>query len=173
MQWRFKDIKKIFLGDGLSTGGGVNHWKYWRCFGLISINVLAWLDTRAKRANKTSRKLDVLGIKNHRSAAVGGRASAGCAHWIRVVTACSLHDRNCLCAAEQTEYYVSMLIRRFVSLQVACVKSFHARPKATRSDTNRRINLLVPRNVPFIIYIFHNFSNSFNLKATDFHWNVR
>jgi len=28
----------------------------------------------------------------------------------------------------QTEYYVSVLIRRFVSLRVACVKSYHARP---------------------------------------------
>jgi len=49
------------------------------------------------------------------------------------------------------EYYVSMLICRFVSLQVqvACVKSYHARLKverdvtlqAMRSDTNRQINM--------------------------------
>ena len=32
----------------------------------------------------------------------------------------------------KTEYYVSMLIRRFVSLRVACVKSYHARPKVER-----------------------------------------
>jgi len=35
----------------------------------------------------------------------------------------------------QTEYYVSMLIRRFVSLRVACVKSYHARPKVERDAT--------------------------------------
>jgi len=38
----------------------------------------------------------------------------------------------------QTEYYVSMLIRRFVSLRVACVKSYHARPKVERDATLHR-----------------------------------
>jgi len=38
----------------------------------------------------------------------------------------------------KTEYYVSMLIRRFVSLRVACVKSYHARPKVERDATLHR-----------------------------------
>jgi hypothetical protein len=33
------------------------------------------------------------------------------------------------------EYNVSMLIRQFVSLRVACVKSYHARPKVERDVT--------------------------------------
>ena len=39
----------------------------------------------------------------------------------------------------QTEYYVSMLFRRFVSLRVACVKSYHARPKVLMLTQGRRV----------------------------------
>jgi len=45
--------------------------------------------------------------------------------WEQISNEGSIH-KNCRI---QTEYYVSMLIRRFTSLRVACVKSFSARPK--------------------------------------------
>jgi len=43
-----------------------------------------------------------------------------------------------ICDVINTEYFVSMLIRRFVSLRVACVKSYHARPKVERDATLHR-----------------------------------
>jgi len=76
----------------------------------------------------------------------------------------------------QTEYYVSMLTHRFVSLRVACVKSYHVRPNVERDVTLHRQQEVIQtdgslgyRNVPFIIYLFHNFSNILNLKTTDLH----
>ena len=56
-----------------------------------------------------------------------------------------------------------MLIRWFVSLRVACAKSYHTRPKVERDVTLHR-----QRECSFFICLFHNFSNSLNLKKIRF-----
>ena len=51
----------------------------------------------------------------------------------------------------EKEYYVSMLIRQFVSLRVACVKSYHARPKVERNATLHRQRMVQYSNVMFLL----------------------
>jgi len=69
----------------------------------------------------------------------------------------------------QTEYYVSMLIHRFVLFWVAYVKgTLHRQREVIQTDTS-----ICSCNVPSIIYLFYNFSNSFNIKTADFNRTLR
>jgi len=64
----------------------------------------------------------------------------------------------------QMEYYVSMLIYRLVLLQVDYVKAtLHRQREVIQTDGS-----ICSCNVPSIIYLFYNFSNSFNIKTADF-----
>jgi len=73
------------------------------------------------------------------------------------------------------EYYFSMLIRRFVSLRVAGVKSYHARSKVELDATLHKHRELIQtdrstclRNIPCIIYIFHKIDTRLISKAVYF-----